>query len=99
MPIPAGSFRPSNPKVGPLLLQLAAIFLLPLALGPTLLPLGVELLLADLGWVQGVPVCLALSLVELAAVGFVYRLVLAWEGRLLHAREQKLIEVVTARAQ
>jgi hypothetical protein len=40
-----------------------------------------------------------LSLVECVAVVYLYRLVLTWQGRLLHAREQKILETVTTKAE
>jgi hypothetical protein len=40
-------------------------------------------------------VSLGLSVVILAAVVCCYRWVLTWEGRLLAAREQRILEVVT----
>jgi hypothetical protein len=46
----------------------------------------------------GIPIYLLLSLLECAVVVFVYRLFLRWEGDLLQAREQKILECVTNRA-
>jgi hypothetical protein len=99
MAIAPGTLKPSNPKVIPILLQLAFTLLLPLALAPTLLPLGVALLLDSLGWVQGIPVCLVLSLVECVTVVYIYRLLLNWQGGLLQAREQWILETVAAKAE
>jgi hypothetical protein len=99
MHIAAGSLKPSNVKMVPVLLQLAMIFcLLPLSQVPVLLPLGIEALLEWQGWTAGFPVCLVLSLVECAAVIFIYRVVLDWEGGLFQAREQRILETVTNRA-
>lgn len=95
MTIAAGSLKPTNTKMLPILLQFAFLFLFPLALAPTLLPLGVELLL---DW-HGVPVCLLLSLLECVGVVFLYRLVLPWQGNLLQAREKKILQVVAAKAE
>ncbi len=66
----------------------------PLAMMPTLLPLGVQVLLEQLGWSGAIPVCLLLSLVECVVVACVYRLVIRWEGRLLQAREQAIYAIV-----
>jgi ABC-2 type transport system permease protein len=94
-----GSLKPSNPKVGTVLLQLAMfIILFPLSQGPALLPLGIEALLRLLGWAEGVPICLVLSLAECAMVVIFYRLSLDWLGDLFQAREQKILETVTNRA-
>jgi ABC-2 type transport system permease protein len=94
-----GSFKPTNPKGLALLLQFAFLFLFPWALIPALAPLGVELGLEKLGWVAGWPICLALSVLECAAVVSVYQLVLTWQGRALQAREQKILALVTPKAE
>ncbi len=97
MRIAAGSLKPSNLKLVHFLLHLAFVFVLPLVLVPTLLPLGAEFLLEELGWVKGVPVCLILSVLECAAVVALYRLVLTWQGDVLQAREKKILELVTTK--
>jgi hypothetical protein len=95
--VQAGTMKPVNYKVAPFLFHLAFFFLFPLALAPTLLPLGVEELLEALGWGTGGAVYLALSLAECAVVVSLYRLALTAQGDLLQAREQKILEVVTTR--
>jgi hypothetical protein len=99
MPIASGSLKPVNPKLIPVLLHLVFVFFLPLAMAPTLLPLGIELLLEELGLVKGLPVCLVFSLVECIGVVWVYSLLLAPEGALLHYREQKILEIVTSKTE
>jgi hypothetical protein len=94
-----GSWRASNPKGTAFLLQLLFTFLIPPAFALALLPLGIESTLTQQGWVRGVPVCLLLSLAECVAVVYLYRLVLTWQGRALQAREQKILEVVAAKAE
>jgi len=74
------------------------MFLFPLTQAPTLLPLGVEAALAYQGWIAGAPICLLLSLAECAAVVFIYRVSLNWQGGLLQSREQRILESVTNRA-
>ena len=95
----SGSFKPSNPKGLALLLQFVFLFLFPWALVPALLPLGVELGLEKLGWVAGWPICLALSVLECAAVFLIYQRVLTWEGQALQSREQKILVLVTPKAE
>jgi len=95
MTIAAGSLKPTNTRLLPILLQFVFLFLFPLALAPTLLPLGIELLLE---W-HGVPVCLLLSLLECAGVIFLYRLLLPRQGNLLQAREKKILQIVAAKAE
>jgi hypothetical protein len=97
IPMAAGSLQPSQVKAVPVFLQMAFMMLLPLALVPVLIPLGIELLLTELTGLQGVPVALILSLLFLVATWFLYRQVLTWEGELLAAREQKILEVVTSK--
>jgi hypothetical protein len=99
MPIRAGSFKAMNPKGTAILFHLAFAMLMPLVLAPALLPLGVEFVLEELGWVRGVPICLLLSLLECAGVVYVYRLTLDWQGDLLHARERRILELVATRAE
>jgi hypothetical protein len=97
MRIAAGSLKPSNAKMIPMLLQGAVVFLMPVSMAPTLLPLGVEVLLEQLGWAHGLPVCLALSVLECLAVVGIYRLVLTWQGRVLQSREQAILQAVTTK--
>src|SRR5262249_48669559 len=99
MPIAAGSLKPANPKVIPILLQIAFLLLFPLALAPTLLPLGIEFLLDQLEWAPGVPADLLLSLLSCVGVIYFYRFILDLQGQWLHAREQKILEVVASKAE
>jgi hypothetical protein len=97
--ISAGSFKPTNMKGIPILLHLAFVLLFPLALAPTLFPLGAQLLWEQLHWIDALPVGLLLSLVEGAAIGYVYRLLLTRQGYWLQAREQRILEIVTTKAE
>jgi ABC-2 type transport system permease protein len=99
MPIAAGSMRPANAKLIPVLLHLAFSLVSPAVLALTLVPLGVEALLAPFGWAEHVPINLLLSLAECAAVVVFYRLALTWEGDLLQAREQRILETVATKAE
>src|SRR5262249_6435889 len=99
MPLAVGSLKPIRPRFVPVLLQLLFVFLLPLALAPTLLPYGIEFLLESFGWAHGIPICLLLSLVECAAFVSGYHAAVTWQGHLLKARELKILEVVTAKAE
>jgi hypothetical protein len=99
MAIAPGALKPANPKLIPVLLQFVFFFLFPMALGPILAPLGVALGFEALGWLAGVPVSLILSLLECAVVVFLYRLLLAGQGRLLQAREQRILETVTSKGE
>jgi len=97
--VAAGSLKPSNPRLVTVLLQLVTFtFLFPLIQGLTLLPLGIEAVLIFLGWPEGAPICLVLSLAECAVVVIIYHFSLVWQGGLLQAREQRILEIVTDRA-
>ena len=76
-----GSMQPAKVKLIPALLQFVFLAVFPLAIVPVLLPLGVEVLLAEFADVRGWPVSLVLSLLVLVGTVFVSRLVLSWEGR------------------
>jgi hypothetical protein len=94
-----GSFRASNVRGASMLLNIAAVFVFPLVLSLTLLPLAVEVLLRAWGLAEGVPVALLLSLLECVALVYFYRLVLSGQGMWLQARELRILEVVTTRAE
>jgi ABC-2 type transport system permease protein len=99
MPIASGSFKPSNPKLIPVLLQLVFVFLLMATLSLTLLPLGIELLLQHLAGIEGIPICAVLSLAECAVVVVAYWLLLDGQGRFLAWRERRILEMVTTKAE
>jgi hypothetical protein len=99
MAIAPGSLKPASAKLVPVLLQMVFFFLFPLALGPILLPVVVVMGLEALGWASGIPVCLILSLLETVVVTFLYRVLLTGQGRLLQVREQRILEVVTSKAE
>ena len=97
--VPSGSFRATNVNGTAIVLHFVFIFLIPVLLAPALLPLGIEWSLAGQGWTENVPVCLLVSIVECAAVVYIYRMVLGWEGRWLHAREQAILKTVTSKTE
>jgi ABC-2 type transport system permease protein len=99
MRIAAGSFKPAQPSGLAILFQLLFTFLCPLILAPTLLPLGIELLAEEMGWIQGIPLDLLLSLLMCAVVVGLYVLILQWQGDWLQAREQRILQIVTTRAE
>ncbi|MFI5457497.1 MAG: hypothetical protein ACHRXM_18800 [Isosphaerales bacterium] len=93
--IAPGSLKPSNPRLVTVLLQLVTIMVFfPLTQGLTLLPLGIEALLRFLGWPEGAPTCLVLTLAECAVIVIIYHFSLVWQGGLLQTREQKILEIV-----
>jgi hypothetical protein len=97
--VPPGSLRPASPKATTVLLQVATIMILfPMSEALTLLPLGVELLMGLAGWYAPVPIGLILTLAECAAILGLYIILLKWQGGLLQAREQDILDSVTSRA-
>lgn len=95
--IPSGTLKATRPGMTVLVILLGCMMVSPVVLGlPAILPLMVELILADIYGITSVPVSLVLSLVILVVVAFCYRHILIWEGRLLAARERRILEVVTA---
>ncbi len=97
--IAAGSLRPANPKLVPMLMQMVFVMLLPFVLAPTVAPLWIqyahERLLSFKGW----PTCLILSALECGLIVLLYRTVLNWQGRFLHSREQRILEIVASKAE
>jgi hypothetical protein len=67
--------------------------------GLTLIPLGVEALFSLMKWAAWFPAFLALSMVQVAAVIWLYRVAINWQGRLLQRYEQKILEVVSAKGE
>jgi len=98
-PIAAGTLRPTNIRLVTVLLQMSLVFLLPLVIGPTVLPIGLQLLLDWVGWWRGVPVGLLLSLLLCLGVVYLYGFLLKIQGDWLQHREQKILEIVTTKAE
>ncbi len=97
LPIAAGAVQASGVRFAQVFGQMLIGSLLPVVAAPTFLPLGIEVALAEgVGW-GGLPVALVLSVLVLAVVAALYRRVLTWEGRLLAAREQEVLRVVTSK--
>jgi hypothetical protein len=99
IPMAPGSMQPANVKFLPILMQMGFLMLLPLAMIPVMLPIGVEVILAELAGLRGWPVSLVLSLVVLAGAVLFYRRALTWEGNWLAEREQAVLEVVTSKGE
>ncbi len=99
IPMAPGSVQPAQVKFLPVVLQMVFLMILPIATLPILLPIGIEVLLAEAADVRGLPVSLVLSLLVLAVVVLIYRVALRWEGIWLAAREQTILEVVTSKGE
>lgn len=99
MPVAAGSMKPLKPKATTVLIHTAFIFIFPLALSPTLIPLGVEYLLSrteNFGWF---PAYLIFGVAECILVLWLYPKILTSEGELLERRERRILEIVTTKAE
>ena len=81
------------------LLHFAFIFVFPLVMAPTLVPLGLEYLFAALGWIEGLPVALVLSALECALIVLFFHWLVGWQGAWLQHRELRILETVTAKAE
>jgi ABC-2 type transport system permease protein len=99
LPIAPGSFKATEVKAGPVMLQLLLLMAFPFALFPVVLPIGLEALVVEATDVHWLPVSLLLSLGVLAGVLFLYRRMLTVEGDWLAAREKKVLEVVTRKSE
>ncbi len=99
MAIAAGSLKPASSKAMPLVLNLAFVFLFPLALAPIMLPLGVEALLHAHAILEGVPICLVLTVVVCALCIFLYRLLIRSQGAAATAAEHKILQLVASKAE
>jgi hypothetical protein len=99
MPVAAGTLKPSHSKMIPVLLHFAFLFVFPLVIAPVMAPIGIEATLAWLGWAEGAPIALALSLAECVGVAFLYRWLVGWQGVWLQSRELTILETVTAKAE
>ena len=98
MAVAAGSLKPAQSKLIPILVQMVMFtFLFPLTQMLSLLPFGLEALLRWQGLATGVPIALLLSLGQCAVLVVFYHFVLGAQGRMLQAREQKILETVTNR--
>jgi ABC-2 type transport system permease protein len=97
MPMSSGSLRPVRPKGVMTLIQIGYVIVLPVVLGGTLVPLGLEVVFNWLGWLTWVPVYLISVVVESMVVLFLYKAILQWQGNVLQRREQRILEMVTAK--
>jgi hypothetical protein len=99
MPISSGSLKPVQPKLIPVLLNIVSVFLLPLVFVPALLPILGQFIVENTLGIKLLPTSLILSLIELPLIAGLYWLVLNLQGLWLQAREKKILEVVTSKAE
>ena len=99
MAVKPGSGMPGRHQGLKIVYQLLFMAVVPLPLGLTLIPLGLEALLDASGWLAWFPAFLVLGVAQAAATVWLYRVALGWQGGLLHRREQDILEVVGSRAE
>jgi hypothetical protein len=99
MPTASGSMKPVKPKAATILIHLAFVFLFPIALAPTLIPLGIEFLLSWTGTTTWVPVYMILAIAECALVVWLYPRALESQGNFLERRERRILEIVTTKTE
>jgi hypothetical protein len=97
MPVAAGSMKPLKPKATTILIHMASMFLVPIALAPTLVPLGIEFLISRSGRLPWFPAYLILTIVEVVFAVWFYSWMITSQGRLLQRREQRILETVTSK--
>jgi ABC-2 type transport system permease protein len=99
MPMASGSLKPAKPKAMVVLIQMAFAFVFPIAMAPTLIPLGIEFVLSWANWWAWFPAYLIFTMVEVILVVWLYLEVVDKQGQMLARREQKILEVVTAKVE
>lgn len=96
--VASGTMRPVRFKGLAILIHLLFFFfVLPIALAVTLIPLGIEFLLRES--FRYLPVYLSLSVIEFTVILYLYPRALVSQGRFLQAREQRILEIVAAKAE
>ena len=94
-----GSGQPAPHQGTRVLFQIALMLVLPVLIGFTLIPLGIEALLAFMRWAAWFPAFLFFGLLQAAAVLWLYGVALQWQGGLLERREKKILEVVCSKVE
>jgi hypothetical protein len=94
-----GSGMPAKHQGLRTLYPLAFVVLVPIPMALTMIPLGIEALFIYMGWLAWLPAYLVFGAVQAGAAVWLYRMLIGWEGTLLQRREQRILEVVSARTQ
>jgi ABC-2 type transport system permease protein len=98
-PMALGSLKPVKPRAIVILIQMAFVFVFPIALAPTLIPLGIEFLLQWTDSWAWFPAYLILTIVEVVLVVWLYVEALETQGRMLERRELRILQVVTTKVE
>ena len=94
-----GSGQPAPHQGIRVLFQIVFMLVVPVLIGFTLIPLGVEALFAFMKWAAWFPAFLVLGMVQVAVMLWLYRVALDWQGGLLQRHEQKILEIVSLKAE
>ncbi len=96
----AGSIQPQQLNFIPLMTNMGLSMFMPIIVGFTLMPLGLEWLL-DQAVVSSrwFPFALLLSVPWVGFSFWLYAIVIPWQGKLLARREQEILRVVTSKAE
>ena len=90
-----GTLQAKKPKPIVFLAILCVMLMVPMVAPLILIPPGLQLLFASLGWAPWLPVNLLSALVILAGVLALYAALLPFQGQLLQKREQIILREVT----
>jgi ABC-2 type transport system permease protein len=99
MGLKPGSSMPARHQGIRHLYSILSVLVIPVLLGLTLLPLGIELLLGLTPEYAHVPAYLGLGSVQAIVAVWLYPRVLARQGDLLQRREQRILEIVATRTE
>jgi len=96
----AGSIQPQQFNFIPLMTNMGLSMFLPVIVGFTLMPLGLEWLMDQaVSSTRWFPFALLLSVPWVGFSFWLYALVIPWQGKLLARREQEILRVVTSKAE
>jgi ABC-2 type transport system permease protein len=90
-----GSLKAKRPKAIVLFAVFLSMFIQPIIVAPTLLPIGLQLVFRHNNWLSWLPVSLLGTLVVLVLAAGLYWILLPPLGRLLQRREQTILREVT----
>ena len=96
MAVAVGSLKPAQPKFLQIMIQMFAMFMMPLSLIPAIVALLIELLLDKFGGGRWFPLYLIISIVEFPLAVILYRYFLTKQGDLLQSREARILEIVSS---
>jgi hypothetical protein len=94
-----GTLQAKKPKVAVFLGVFITLFTTPVILLPLLIPTLLQIAFSMLEWVPWLPVNVLAALLVLAAIVWIYRLLLPLEGQLLQRRELAILKEVTEEAE